>query len=253
LIHAERESSTYNSASNVLPERACINEQGEYMRKLGISVMVCLLAVATGCGSSNSNDGAGGSSGGKGGVTAAGGSNDGTTAVGGSSGGASAVATGGSSSGASAMGGSGGGTGASSCVLPSCLKNLGTGCVESGSCATQTNLETGSWNTCYDNGIAEIVVNDVNTDDMTMTVKNGSSTCFSTAFNRNDVYTCVGSITVKDASGAAVASVTLDCSGAFYTVTCTGGQAVALDPSCGTAWPISMLMGSGCNEGGCTP
>jgi len=132
------------------------------------------------------------------------------------------------------------------------MKNLGTGCVEGGSCTTQTNLETGSWNTCYDNGIKEIVVNDVNTDDKSLTVKNGSSTCFSTAFNGNDVYTCMGAIKVMDASGAAVASVVLDCSGTFYKVTCTGGQEVALDPSCATSWPLSALMGSGCEEGGCT-
>lgn len=223
------------------------------MRKLGMSVMVCLLAVTMGCGSGNSNGGAGGSGGT--GTAPKGGSGGGTSAAatGGSSGGTSTAATGGSSGGTTAVGSSGGGTGASSCVLPSCLKNLGTGCVESGSCATQTNLETGSWNTCYDNGVKEIVVNDVNTDDKTLTVKNGSSTCFSTAFNGNDVYTCMGAITVKDASGATVASVALDCSGAFYTVTCTGGQAVALDPSCQTAWPVSALMGSGCEEGGCTP
>ena len=191
------------------------------MRKLGISIVVCLFAAAMGCGSSNSQGGTGGSGGGAG-----------------------ATATGGST---------GGGTGTSSCSLPSCLKILGTSCVESGSCTTQTNLETGSWNTCYDNGIKEIVVHDTQTDNKTLTVKNGSSTCFSTAFNGNDVYTCMGAITVNGASGAAVASVTLDCSGTFYKVTCTGGQEVSLDPSCSKVWPMSALMGSGCEEGGCTP
>ena len=203
------------------------------MRKLGILVTVCLFAVAMGCGSSNSNGGAGGSGG-----------KTGTTAAGGSTGGTSTTAAGGSA---------GGGTGTSSCSLPNCLKNLGAGCVESGSCATQMNLESGSWNTCYDNGVKEIVVNDAITDDKTLTVKNGSSTCFSTAFNGNDVYTCMGAVTVKDASGAAVASVTLDCSGAFYLATCTGSSEVALDPSCGTVWPVSALLGSHCDEGGCTP
>ncbi|HJX54710.1 MAG TPA: hypothetical protein VJ801_18225 [Polyangia bacterium] len=203
------------------------------MRKLGTSVMVCLFMAAMGCGSSDSKGGAGGS--------ASGGT--GTTATGGS-GGTSTTAAGGSA---------GGGTGASSCSLPNCLKNLGTSCVESGSCATQMNLETGSWNTCYDIGIKEIVVNDPQTDDKTLAVKNGSSTCFSTAFNGNDVYVGMGSITVKDASGTAVASVRIDDADSLYKVTCTGSQEVVLDNSCRSAWPVSALMGSHCDEGGCTP
>jgi hypothetical protein len=118
----------------------------------------------------------------------------------------------------------------------------------------QTNLETGSSNTCYANGVKEIVIHDPATDDKTLTVKtSGGATCFSTAFNGNDVYTTVGSITVNDASGATVASVKLDDSGSFYLVTCTGGQQVALDASCSKAWPVSVLMGSSCEEGGCTP
>jgi hypothetical protein len=186
-----------------------------------------------GCGSSNSNGGAGGSGG-----------KTGTTAAGGSAGGTSTTAAGGSA---------GGGTGTSACSLPDCLKNLGTGCVESGTCTTQTDLETGSWNTCYANGVTEIVVHDVSTDDKTLTVKKGGSTCFSTAFNGNDVYVGAGSITVKDASGATVASVRLDDTDNLFKVTCTGGQEVSLDMTCKRVWPVSALMGTGCEEGGCTP
>jgi hypothetical protein len=114
-------------------------------------------------------------------------------------------------------------------------------------------LESGSWNTCYDNGVKEIVVHDTYTDDKTLAVKKDGVTCFSTAFNGNDVYTTVGSITVNDASGATVASVKLDESGNFYLATCTGAQEVALDPSCNRTWPVSALMGTSCEEGGCTP
>jgi hypothetical protein len=114
-------------------------------------------------------------------------------------------------------------------------------------------LVTASWNTCYANGVTEIVVHDTDTDDRTLEVKKDGATCFSTAFNGNDVYTTVGSITVNDASGEAVASVKLDDSGSFYLVTCTGGEQVALDPSCNQAWPVAALMGSSCEEGGCTP
>jgi hypothetical protein len=113
-------------------------------------------------------------------------------------------------------------------------------------------VDTGSSNTCYANGVKEIVVHDVNTDDRTLTVTKGGATCFSTEYNGNDVYSNTGAITVMDASGVTVASVMYDDTLTFYLVTCTGGQEVALDPSCGNVWPASVLMGSGCqNEGGC--
>jgi hypothetical protein len=171
----------------------------------------------------------------------------------------------GGGTGGSTAGGSGGetGTGATggcvcvgstgSCSLPSCLQSLGSGCVETGTCTTQSDSATGSSNTCYTNGVKEINVHDVSTDDRTLTVKNGGSTCFSTTFNGNDVYNGAGDITVMDASGAVVASVAIDYVGRFYVVTCTGGEAVNLDDSCSRVWPVSKLMGSHCDEGTCAP
>jgi len=140
-----------------------------------------------------------------------------------------------------------------SCTLPSCLQSIGSGCVETGTCTTQSDSATGSSNTCYTNGVKEINVHDVSTDDRTLTVKNGGSTCFSTTFNGNDVLNGAGDITVMDASGAVVASVSIDYVGRFYVVTCTGGEAVNLDDSCSRVWPISKLMGSHCDEGTCAP
>ena len=139
------------------------------------------------------------------------------------------------------------------CELPSCLKDLGTDCAGSGTCATQMDLETGSWNTCYDNGVKEGVVHDVETDDRTLTVRKDGSTCFSTTFNGNDVYNGAGAITVMGASGDTVASVTIGYEDRLYRVTCTGAAEVTLDPSCEQVWPISALMGSHCDEGGCQP
>jgi len=55
-------------------------------------------------------------------------------------------------------------------------------------CTVQNDTATGSSNTCYANGVKEINVHDVETDDRALTVTKGSSTCFSTAFNGNDVY-----------------------------------------------------------------
>lgn len=258
------------------------------MRELGMLVTLGLFAVVVGCGSSSSTGGTGGNTAGTG-TASAGGSSRGTNATpgGGSSGGTSTISAGGcvcagttatgvsgggtvgtaaggdgGSTGATAIGGSGGDTGttssgtclcggASSCILPSCLQNLGADCVESGNCAMQTDLDTGNSTTCYANGITEVRTVDSTTGDRTMTLEKGSSICFSTAYNGNDVYSYSAPITVIDASGATVAKVALDSSGLFYTVSCTGGQPVALVPSCSNVWPVSVLMGSSCDEGGC--
>jgi hypothetical protein len=117
-------------------------------------------------------------------------------------------------------------------------------------------VETGSSNTCYANGVKEINVHDVTTDNRALTVKKGSSTCFATAYNGNDVYVGAGSVTVKNASGTTVASVRLDDQDNLYKVICTGSQEVSLDMSCKKVWPVSGLMGSStssCSDGTCTP
>ena len=164
---------------------------------------------------------------------------------------------GGSNTTATSGGGSGGGTGPSSCILPSCLQNFGTTCVFSGTCIAEYTSSTGDTNVCYANGVKVIPVTDVTGDDSTvMTVMNGSSACFSTAYNGNNVMGGSGGIiTVKNASGATVADVTLDASGTFFIATCTGGQPVSLDPSCSNEWPVSGLMapsGNNCTQGNCT-
>jgi len=220
------------------------------MRKAAGLVIVGLCAIIAGCGSNSSGgpSAMGGST--NGGATAA---NGGTTATGGSASGGSAATGGSTSGGSTATGGTGGGSGTSACVLPTCLKNFGADCVESGTCTTQTDSATGSSNTCYANGVKEINVFDLLSGDNALTVKKGSSTCFTTAFNGNDVYTGMGSITVKNATGTTVASVRIDDSDSLYKVTCTGSQEVSLDPSCQSVWPISVLMGTTCDDGTCAP
>lgn len=117
----------------------------------------------------------------------------------------------------------------------------------------QTDLSTDISDTCYTNGITEHLVPNQTTGDSALTIKNGSTTCFSTAFNALGVYQGTSAITVKSASGATVASATLDPLTNAYKVTCTGAQQVVLDPSCSSAWPVVALMGSQCENGPCSP
>ena len=210
------------------------------MRNLSILVSASLVAFALACGSGGTPTG-----GHSGGATA------GTTPTGGHSGGASGTTPTGGNCGTTT--GTGGGNGSPSCSLPDCLKYLGTDCVETGTCATETDLSTNDFNTCYPNGVTESAVLDT-TNVTTLTVKKNGSACFSTVFEGNDVTNGMGaSITVKNACGATVATVRYDDTLTYYLVTCTGAQEVATDPSCLAVYPVSTFMGSHCDEGGCTP
>ena len=222
------------------------------MRKLDTLVIVGFFAAAMSCGSGGetSTTPTAGHSGG--GTTAAGGSGGSSTKAAGGSTGTPAGGSGGSST--TAAGGSSG-NGSASCPLPSCLRDLSPDCAGSGTCSVLTDLDTGSANFCFANGVVEIVVHDVMTDDRTMTAQKNGSTCFSTAYNGNDVYSGIAAITVKNASGATVASVRIDDADNLYKVTCTGSQEVTLDQSCSSVWPVSALMasiGSSCEEGDCS-
>jgi hypothetical protein len=178
----------------------------------------------------------------------AGGSGDGGIPASGSSGSQSSSGSSGSSEGGT------GGDGGSACVLPICLESLAPNCVGTGTCATMTNLETDDYNTCFPNGVVESAIIDPTSGNTTLTFKQSSTTCFSTTFNYNQAWSGAGSITVVDASGKTVATVRMDAMDNLRNlVTCTGGQEVSLDLSCGNVWPISALTGSKCNEGGCSP
>lgn len=240
------------------------------MRKLGLLIMAGQFAIAMGC-SSNSNN-AGGGTGGKasaaGGAAAMGGSGNvsstttggggagGANAAGGTSGaaagGATATATGGTSAGA------GGSTSTSTCVIPSCLSKLFTaGCVGTGACVYQeVNGATNSENTCFSNGVKWIGDDDYSNDLKTVTVTHGGLTCYSMQYSGNDVLNAVDVLTVKDASGAVVATEAIDpVSYSGTIVTCTGGSPVELDPSCsGTPADLNtiMNMGQDCNTGSCS-
>jgi hypothetical protein len=219
---------TYTIARPVARLGFTIEKECSYMENLGTLVIASFLAVMLGC-----------SNGGGGSPTSGGSSADGASASGGGGAGGTTAAA--------------GGNGSDSCPLPICLRTLATECAESGDCTTQTDLSTDNWNTCYANGITEKVITDTSTSGRTVTVKKGSAICFSTAFNQSDVIAGTGAVTVTNASGTKVASVKVDASTSLYKVTCTGGQEVVLDQSCLNVYPVSALMGSGCQEGACTP
>jgi len=224
------------------------------MRNSRISVTVGILAVSVGCSSTNSGTGLNAGKASPGGGADAGGSSGGqaTGNAGGSSGSQASGDASPANGDASASGA--GGDGGSACVLPSCLKNLAPSCVGTGTCATMTNLDTDNYNTCFPNGVIESAVIDQTSGNTTLTIKQNTTTCFSTTFNYVKAWSGTGSIAVVDASGNAVASVRMDANDNLRNhVTCTGGQDVSLDLSCQNVWPISALTGSKCNEGGCTP
>ena len=102
------------------------------MRTVGSFLAVGILSFAFAMGCGGSSGGSGGPDGGgpSGGISGNGG-------ILGGSGGA----------------GGGGGANTGACNYPSCLANLATTCVPSGTCVEQSDLTTLGTNTCYSNGV----------------------------------------------------------------------------------------------------
>jgi hypothetical protein len=124
---------------------------------------------------------------------------------------------------------------------------------------SQTDLTTGSTNICYSNGVKAIEALNINMSTgsvtMTMTYKNGSSTCYSVDIGG---LTATGggtpTLTFKNASGSTVATGTVDSTTNAVTITCTGGQPVTLNSSCDTASYASAGTGTAdCTTGTCAP
>jgi len=150
----------------------------------------------------------------------------------------------------------GGGRGdAGSCVLPGCLANLATGCMPSGTCTQNTDPTTGDISSCYSNGITRGDLMDVSSGNQILAAKNATSTCYAIDYSGNDVYSDnPTTATVTSGADAGVATMQLNVAndgGISWSVTCTGGTAVTLDPSCQMAWPLAWMMGFGGPQG-CT-
>lgn len=209
-------------------------DEGKIMRTLGTLSILGALAVAVGCGSSS--DGNTGTT--NGGTSA---SMGGTSAAGGATGGTSATVTGGSIS----AGGNGGAASTETCNIPACLANIMAGCMPSGNC-TQATDASGVTNKCYDNGVKTGTSITIATMGFTMTAKNATSTCYS-------VEGTISALTFKDGSGTVVGTGSADMGTGTVTVTCTGGQPVALNSGCDSVTSaLNPLGGTTCTAGSCT-
>ena len=156
-------------------------------------------------------------------------------------GGSSSSNDGGSSSSAN----DGGGTGA--CNYPSCVASLVASCAPSGTCTEQTDSATYATNDCYSNGVNVLTSIDSTSGTATVTYKKGTSTCYSIEVAG---LSGTSTVTIKNASGAAVATGTQDSNTGVTTVVCPGGQPVTLNSDCET---VASGGTTTCTTGTCTP
>ena len=190
------------------------------MRTFGSFLAVGILALAAGCGGSTSTgiDGGGGAAGGGGGISGNGGA------------------------------GGGGGGAAGSCNYPSCMASLAATCQPAGTCVEQVDSTTFASNVCYSNGVKMLTSINMTSGLINVAFKNGSSTCYTIEVSASAT-TGAETLTVKNASGAVIATGTRDTTGSTTTITCTGGAPVTLNAAC----QGSLGSPSGCTTGTCAP
>jgi hypothetical protein len=150
-----------------------------------------------------------------------------------------------------------GGGDAGSCTLPSCLGSLDTGCMPTGTCSQTTDDTTGDVYSCYAGGITRGDLTDPNTGDQILTAKNATSTCYSIDYVGNDIDSDnATTATVTNRSDAGVAtlhmSVAPDGVTTSWSVTCSGGAAVALDSACKSVWPLAWMINERTGPQDCT-
>jgi hypothetical protein len=91
---------------------------------------------------------------------------------------------------------------------------------------------------------------------MTLTYKNGASTCYSVDITGISMTGASGPLTMtfKNASGSTLATGTVDTTTNAVTITCTGGAPVTLNSACDTAsYAGAGSTTSSCTTGTCTP
>jgi len=114
-------------------------------------------------------------------------------------------------------------------------------------CTEQTDLSTYAQSACFSNGVK--MQSDITT--MTVTVKSGSSICYSMVMGGAATASSM-TIVVKNGSGATVATIATN-----DTVTCPGGTPTVVDATCGSdTGAVSSASAipdtSSCNTGACT-
>jgi len=203
------------------------------MRVLTLCLGIAMILTAA-C-SSGSNGGAGGAAGGA--LQAGGQGAGGVTALGGNTGTTVPL------------------TGA--CANLTCLNPLvallsNSACEVSATdtCTEQTNLSTYAQSACFSNGVK--MQTDITT--MTVTVKSGSSVCYSMVLGSLATSSSM-TIVVKNGSGATVATIATD--GTSDTITCPGGTPTVVDATCGSdssavSSGATMPDNSSCTPGVCT-
>jgi hypothetical protein len=90
-----------------------------------------------------------------------------------------------------------------------------------------------------------------NAEDIVLAVKSTTgAACYSFTYVLTDVTSGIPepvAVTVSNGSDAGVATMGISGIGdggvTLWTVTCSGGQPVALDPSCANDWPAAWLSG----------
>ena len=174
---------------------------------------------------------------------------------GGSSSPGGAGGTGGTPSGA---GGSGSIPLVGACANLTCLNDMVSvlaACPTTGACTQQASAATGAVSLCYANGVKVQEVIDLSTFAMTMSAKNGGSTCYSMTVSGMMANPMV--VTVNNGSGKLIATISVDTSADTETVTCPGGAATVIDQTCGSASEqASSAAAAGesstCTDGTCT-
>jgi len=223
------------------------------IRRLSLlgSVFLSGLLTLGACGSSSSS-GTGGTTGSVGGSNGTVGGHVGT-GTGGAAGGHI-----GSAGGSTGTGAAGGASGACS-NLPPCLTFIGN-CAPSGTCVMQTTgtVLTGSQtiNTCYSNGVksSDVTAIDLTTGSVTGTATYSKSgvTCFTETVSISGAggagAAANETATIKNGTGATVATLTPNADGTV-TVNCTGGSSYVVTDN--TCMPSGSGTTSDCTDGVC--
>ena len=150
------------------------------------------------------------------------------------------------------------------CANQACLNtiaNLMADCLPSGTCVeqiTQSGTTGEAGNVCFSNGIKMSITMGAPSGasgpvNMSITAKKGTSVCYSwsLAMAMASGSSASESMTVKNASGATVATLAVDTNG-NETITCPGGTPTPIDATCASAsTSISTISAAG-NSNNCT-